>query len=162
MPIVDDQKQKFLEYLEKRGLPKPVLGQSDASDDADSQITVFNNTLAWCVNDLVRQSKEALGSSNSSKIDEEFESQLTWKLLKDALIPTIEEYNEYDPKLVQNLNTSESLEETMLGIMLYSDTYPGFSYALTVNTLMVYFGYCISFNMQPHKDSINYYQLLIK
>jgi hypothetical protein len=150
MTINQDQKDKYLEYLERKGLPKP------------SAQVVENNLLDICIDDLIVKIKEVDPDfvKNYETTSEEIRLKLAKKIFNEGLVESLGVQSEVDPEAVNDILSSKNFDDMILKVGLYSQQELEFASTFTIFMLASYLKICGTYKIKPDLDIFNLFQFL--
>ena len=151
MQLTTAQKEKFLDYLEKKGLPAPK-GSSNEYDNT--------NLLISMVESIVFQIQEALQEKMSEVRLEELKNNLSLKIFNQALTLNLGDLSKIDPDAAKEILELSDFDEMLIKIGLYVEAFPNFAISFTQYLIDSYFVICLENSIKPDVQILEFYKIV--
>lgn len=157
------------EYKAKLAQTTEKANQAIASNHKQSKQKINNplkdipEVLDWCVDSILEQMQISPSYMSLSDTEKDiFKLKLTWRLISTALEAAVEQQVSVYPDLQEALTRSNSLEELVWKIGVYSETFPEFAYQFVLQVLTSYMLLCTHYKMTPALELVVLYRLLLE
>lgn len=151
MQLTTAQKEKFLDYLEKKGLPAPKGGSSEYDN---------TNLLISMVESIAFQIQEALEEKMNETRLEELKNNLSLKIFNQALTLNLGDLSKIDPEAAKEIIESTDFDEMFVKIGLYVEAFPNFAVSFTQYLIDSYFVICLENSIKPDVQILEFYKIV--
>lgn len=147
MQLTQAQKEKFLEYLEKKGLPAPSANlaiEDHQSKSKKAKPYEFNDMFSWCADDIVSKARARdLDVEKEYIKSKDFENDIFASIFNEAVRYSIDNPERvYDDIFLNALNASDSQEDIVGKLSLEAETNSRFADQLFAGIIKGYLDNC--------------------